>query len=458
MDLTGLKRRGKTQRKALSSPSQQEIQLPALSAEVLPRGNTMKKAGGVTVPGAGSAFGDAGESTEVARCSLPRRNIGRGGKMLAEQFPVFIGLKLTGSSTDAEIIALALTDPDGNSLYLELEFDGSKVQEDWIKEGVIPNLHASHRYHAKEVEELILQWLESTYLGVVIVPILDSDPYGWILFCRLFANGLPDFMSHNPLDLHTLLWARGLDPSLEREHFLGERFAGYGYSALWDSWVVWRCFSKLHRKDYELYRTEDLMQFDQRYFDYVKNRRKVDYSAELSLYEAQAQWFNQYIEPVGGKCFLDIGCAMGMSLLAVQNLGARVVGVDISQWAVRNSSMKGFVSLLAAEGGALPFREDCFDIIRCVGVLEHMREDNALGLLEESFRVLRKGGMFCGLATTRHWPGDDLTHINIKSREGWQELLARAGFTVLHRDLPTRWEGREMVNPRDNGWFLARVD
>jgi SAM-dependent methyltransferase len=104
-----------------------------------------------------------------------------------------------------------------------------------------------------------------------------------------------------------------------------------------------------------------------------------------------------------GARVLDIGCGSGRHTAAAYGLpGAQVVGVDVAarDLAAARERLQlhdrlhahggGRWDLCAADGLRLPFGEDCFDLVVCAEVLEHIRA--AGGVLIEIARVLRPGG------------------------------------------------------------------
>ena len=86
---------------------------------------------------------------------------------------------------------------------------------------------------------------------------------------------------------------------------------------------------------------------------------------------------------------LDVGCSLGYTLIAAQQLGLSATGADISEHAVQVCRKKGF----AAEQSSLerlPFATSTFQLVVMKHVLEHT--PNPRGALAEVRRVLRPGG------------------------------------------------------------------
>jgi SAM-dependent methyltransferase len=87
---------------------------------------------------------------------------------------------------------------------------------------------------------------------------------------------------------------------------------------------------------------------------------------------------------------LDLGCGPGnfMDILARHG---RPFGSDFSVDALRYCIERGYTRLASADFHHLPFRTDSFDLVTCVDVLEHLRDDERAAA--ELARVLAPGGL-----------------------------------------------------------------
>ena len=96
-----------------------------------------------------------------------------------------------------------------------------------------------------------------------------------------------------------------------------------------------------------------------------------------------------YKEYSRGKKILDIGCGTGNFSLFLNSLG-KVFGVDRSYEALLHCRKKGIKQILQADAPSLPFKNDCFDTIILLDVIEHIDDDKAL--VSETHRLLKNGG------------------------------------------------------------------
>jgi len=93
---------------------------------------------------------------------------------------------------------------------------------------------------------------------------------------------------------------------------------------------------------------------------------------------------------VNAKNILDYGCGTGFNLELLRKFG-NVWGVDIEPLAIKYSQSRGFKRvILIDKEKRLPFRDNQFEIITCLDVLEHV--DKPDYLLDEFNRILNKGG------------------------------------------------------------------
>src|SRR5437868_2593981 len=95
------------------------------------------------------------------------------------------------------------------------------------------------------------------------------------------------------------------------------------------------------------------------------------------------------------KKILDVGCGAGTDLVRFAKGGAQVTGVDLSSSAVtlakQNFAHQGLTAdLREADGEALPFADDSFDLVFAHGVVQYTEHDQAL--VDECRRVLKPGG------------------------------------------------------------------
>lgn len=180
--------------------------------------------------------------------------------------------------------------------------------------------------------------------------------------------------------------------------------------------------------------------FDESYFvggtksnyqDYAGVGRAIDkgFMPEVRRYAALAA------AGKSGKAYLDIGCAFGYYLERLSKLGWQAAGVDVSAYAIGRGRARGIANLHVARAQELPFRDDSFDFVTAIDVIEHIPPEDGRAAVAETRRVLRPGGLAFfatpNFLSNRYWnvslPGfedPDETHINYQSVESLRSLFA----------------------------------
>jgi SAM-dependent methyltransferase len=97
-----------------------------------------------------------------------------------------------------------------------------------------------------------------------------------------------------------------------------------------------------------------------------------------------------------GRRVLEVGCGAGTDLVRFARHGAKVAGVDLAPssiaLAAKNFALERLpVQLAVADGEALPFGGQSFDLVYAHGVVQYTTDDRAL--VRECRRVLRPGGV-----------------------------------------------------------------
>ena len=105
----------------------------------------------------------------------------------------------------------------------------------------------------------------------------------------------------------------------------------------------------------------------------------------------------QILGDVGGRDILELGCGAAQWSIALARLGARIVGLDLSQRQLEHARQRDArVPLVNANGEQLPFTSNSFDIVFCDHGAMSFCEPTTI--LAEVARVLRPAGTlaFCG--------------------------------------------------------------
>lgn len=142
---------------------------------------------------------------------------------------------------------------------------------------------------------------------------------------------------------------------------------------------------------------------------------------------------------------LDAGCGDGSVVMRLRERGYRATGFDLRWWA-----WPGGPDWVVCVGTRLPFRDESFDAVGCLAVLEHL--EDPIPFLEELVRVLKPAGRIVVAAPNMYGsillaPGHSVTHTGgrirhaknfaLHLRKSWESLATpgRITFDPLHPDL-----------------------
>lgn len=194
-----------------------------------------------------------------------------------------------------------------------------------------------------------------------------------------------------------------------------------------------------HRKTRKLFfRMTDKHREIKDYYEHFYSKLREDaFPVDEARYQA---WFGQLLqERRPGAKLLDVGCGAGYVCALFSRLGYTVAGVDISREAIacarRNEPAGDFKE--AMESGELPFPDNAYSLVTCLGVLEHLPDPEIT--VREMRRVCRPDGQSIWVVPNAgspyFWFGGGTGQIeeNPRSLAGWRSLL------------------------KDNGWEIERV-
>lgn len=161
-------------------------------------------------------------------------------------------------------------------------------------------------------------------------------------------------------------------------------------------------------------------------------------------YAGMPKWFNSLLDRYQRKALarivrridlrnanvLDLGTGVGRWAKWFAARGAvRVAGVDIDSLRLTRAAEIGGhgMDYLVATVDGLPFRDQSFDVVNCVTVLQHVPDDVKERAIAEVARVLKPGGYVTlfELVDTR----DDAPHVFPWARGRWAEEFQRRGFS-----------------------------
>jgi len=172
------------------------------------------------------------------------------------------------------------------------------------------------------------------------------------------------------------------------------------------------------------------------WFDKTYSRRGEWYLRPVKAYYI----FLELLEIKPKEKLLDIACGLGRLLEAANEYDCELTGVDISKVAVEKAQKNvPDAHIQWANAEALPFNDDEFDVITCLGSLERML--NLSQVFHEMKRVTAEKARFCFLVrneNTATWNikktlriQNEEGHQGAKSLQMWTNIFEDEGFEII---------------------------
>jgi 2-polyprenyl-3-methyl-5-hydroxy-6-metoxy-1,4-benzoquinol methylase len=145
-------------------------------------------------------------------------------------------------------------------------------------------------------------------------------------------------------------------------------------------------------------------------------------------FEDMVRKFKNMMPP---KRILDIGCAKGFLVSALRMVGYNAMGIDISEYAVgqANDYVKPFLQTAELGKEDLPYDNNSFDVIICMGTLEYVPDQDFA--VSEINRILKPGGTLL-ITTLESAPANDRYRVYAKARSYWDAVFNANGYTFCH--------------------------
>lgn len=122
-------------------------------------------------------------------------------------------------------------------------------------------------------------------------------------------------------------------------------------------------------------------------------RRKVNLDYDKITPSQQKAYYSYSKKYIKNKKVLDVGCWTGRYTSFASNYAKKVFGIDPSHEAIDYARKKiPKASFFVGTVESLPFKDNFFDVVVFLAVIEHIPKGTELQALIEINRVLKKGG------------------------------------------------------------------
>jgi ubiquinone/menaquinone biosynthesis C-methylase UbiE len=175
---------------------------------------------------------------------------------------------------------------------------------------------------------------------------------------------------------------------------------------------------------------------------FVKQKINKSYKGILRFYKKPflIRLMSKYIQ--NGAKVLEVSCGNAEITWRLSRI-FNVTVVDISEWACEQAKVKTKkTSVVCADACSMPFKNNTFDGVIALSVLEHIKEvDKAI---EEIKRVIASNGVLIvevpnlesiGIKFKKEkWCGyRDTSHVSLLTQIEWIEKFRRNGFEIIDK-------------------------
>lgn len=129
--------------------------------------------------------------------------------------------------------------------------------------------------------------------------------------------------------------------------------------------------------------------------DYFDGKREYGYGGyyyHKKFWKKVVKDFKKFYNLSNKSKILDIGCGKGFMIYDLKKLlpKAKIVGIDISRYAIKNSKKEVRHLLKLGNAKKLPFKNNTFDLIISINTLHNLNKRDCSMALKEIDRVTKK--------------------------------------------------------------------
>ena len=184
---------------------------------------------------------------------------------------------------------------------------------------------------------------------------------------------------------------------------------------------------------------------------YSKEDFKIEYK------ERNINWYRStvlYMEKLGlQEPVLDLGSGLGFFVEACLLNGMECTGIELSEYGVQKAKERfSGISMIQKDlTEELPFKNDSYKSVVINQVIDHLTYTDGISVLQESYRVLSKGGRLFIYSGCRYnkKEADDPEHLFLYTPRLLKDTLIKSGFKkVIPLDVPLSFLGNNLLSKR----------
>ena len=135
-------------------------------------------------------------------------------------------------------------------------------------------------------------------------------------------------------------------------------------------------------------------------YDYWDGDRRINYGGYKYIegrWEKIARKMIETYDLKPGSKILDVGCGKGFLLYDFKKIDPtfEVYGLDISQYAIKNSKEEIKKNLILGNASKIPFKENTFDLVISINTLHNLYNYELMSALKEIERVGKNKKYIC---------------------------------------------------------------
>lgn len=186
----------------------------------------------------------------------------------------------------------------------------------------------------------------------------------------------------------------------------------------------------------------------------IKRYRRKFYDNRASVYDktwweskeskAEMDGFKRLVKVKSGEIVLDVATGTGIFLIEMAKDGAICYGIDASpkmleqlKCKIKQHGLEGNVKeIRVCEADKLPYQDNLFDWVTCIGMLEYYPIEYAETVLSEIRRVLKPGKRcFIDIPDPNNKEAQSREYVYKYDLRSFKDMINQIGFEIMARNI-----------------------